>query len=66
MHLILGLSVYVCVFVEGINKYETGNFGNEPLCLYLCFCRGHENTEVWAFCQQPAIDSYYICSTTFC
>ena len=34
-------SVYICVVVEDMYTCKTGNFGNEPLFLCLCFCRGH-------------------------
>ena len=38
------LCVYVCVVVEGMYTCKTVNFGNEPLCLCLCFCRGCVHT----------------------
>ena len=33
--------VHVSVVVEGMYKCDTGNFGNEPLCVCYCFCRGY-------------------------
>ena len=35
------LCVKVCVIVEGMYTCNNGNFDNEPLCLYLCCCRGY-------------------------
>ena len=35
------ICVYVCAVVEGMYTYKTGNVGNGPLCLCMCFCRGY-------------------------
>ena len=32
--------VHVCVGVECMYTFQTGKFGNERLCLFLCCCRG--------------------------
>ena len=35
--------VYVFVFVDGMQTCKTEKFGNEPLCLYMCCCRGYSH-----------------------
>ena len=35
------ICVYVYVVLEGMYRCNTGNFGNEHLCLYLCWYRGY-------------------------
>ena len=35
------LCVYIFVVVEGMYICNTGNFGNDPLCLCFCCCRGY-------------------------
>ena len=35
----MSLCVYLWVFQEGMYTCKTGNFSNEPLCLYLDCCR---------------------------
>ena len=48
----MDLSVYVCVVVEGMYTFNTGNFGNKPLCLCQYFCIGYVHKLDWELWQR--------------
>ena len=49
------LGVYDSVVVQGMYTCKTGNFGNGPLCLCQCCCRGYVNMQEWGFCKRDFV-----------
>ena len=43
----MDLCVNVSIFVYGMYTLNTGHFDNDPLCLFLCCCRGCVHMEDW-------------------